>query len=81
MGVGREVNFSAHGQDIITISTLQLEVYSLVGIEICGMALLELFDVGFSALLEDMGVLGTFMIASFHCWGNLRSDGDEYDMW
>jgi hypothetical protein len=75
--VGREVEFSDHGQDNIAIRTLRLEVYSLAGIEICGMALSELFDAGFGALLEHMGVSGTFMIGSFHCWGNLRSDGDE----
>jgi hypothetical protein len=81
MLVGREAESSDHGQDNIAISTLRLEVYSSVGTGICGMALSKLVDVGFGILLEHMGVSGTFMIGSFHCWGNLRSDGDEDAMW
>jgi hypothetical protein len=36
--VGTEAEFSDHGHENITINTLQPEVYSLAGIEICGMA-------------------------------------------
>jgi hypothetical protein len=79
--VDKEVEFSDHGQDNIAISTLQPEIYSSAGTEICGMAQSELFDAGFGALLERMGVSGTLMIDSFHCWGNLRADGDEDTMW
>jgi hypothetical protein len=45
------------------------------------MAPSELCDVGFGALLECMGVSRTFVIGSFHCWGNLRVHGDEDAMW
>jgi hypothetical protein len=79
--VDREAEFSDHGQDNIAISTLRPEVYSSVGIEILGMAPSELCDAGFGALLERMGVSGTCMIGSFHCWGNLRADRDEDAMW
>jgi hypothetical protein len=44
--VGREVEFSDHGQDIIAISTLQPQVYILVGTEIHGTKQSDLFDVG-----------------------------------
>jgi hypothetical protein len=54
--VGREAEFSDHGQDNIVINTLWLEVYSSTGTEICGMAILELFDAGFGILPERMGV-------------------------
>jgi hypothetical protein len=75
------VEFSDHGHDSIAISTLQSEVYNSVGTKINGMAPSELCDVVFGALLEHMGISGTFMIDSFHCWGNLRSDEDEDAMW
>jgi hypothetical protein len=48
---------------------------------ICGMAQSKLFDTGFGALLEHMGVSETLVIDSFHCWGDLREDGDEDAMW
>jgi hypothetical protein len=76
--IDREDEFNDYGPDNIAISTLQPKVYSSVGIEILGMAPSELCDVGFGALLEHMGVSGTCMIGSFHCWGNLRADRDEY---
>ena len=75
--VGREAEFSDHGQDNIAINTLRAKVYNLVGTEIHGMAQSKLFDAGFGALLERMGVSGTLMIDSFHCWENLRADGGE----
>jgi hypothetical protein len=81
MWVGREAKFNDYGQDNMAISILWPEVYSFVDIEIHGMAPSKLCDAGFSALLERMGVSGTFMIGSFHCWGNLRSNGDEYARW
>jgi hypothetical protein len=46
-----------------------------------GMAPSELWDAGVGALLERMGVSGTCMIGSFHCWGNLRAGRDEDAMW
>jgi hypothetical protein len=73
-----EVEFSDYGPDNISISTLRQEVYSS---KILGMAPLELCDAGFSALLERMGVSGTCMIGSFHCWGNLRAGRDEDALW
>jgi hypothetical protein len=79
--VDREVEFSDRGQDNITISTLQPEVYSSVGIEILGMAPSELCDAVFGTLLECMGVSGTCVIGSFHCWGDLRAYLDEDVMW
>ena len=81
MWVDKEAKFSDLGQDNIAISTFWLEVYSSAGTKICGMAQSELFDVGFGALLEHMGVSGTCMIGSFLCWGNLRVDRDEDAMW
>lgn len=66
VGVGKEAEFSEHGEDKIAISTLRLEVYSSAGVEICGMALSELFDAGCGTLPERMGASRTLMIDSFH---------------
>jgi hypothetical protein len=79
--VDKEAKFSDRGQDNIDLSTLRSKFYSSVGTEILGMAPSELCDAGFGALLERMGVSGTCMIGSFHCWGNLREDRDEDPMW
>jgi hypothetical protein len=46
-----------------------------------GMAPSELWDARVGALLEHKGVLGTKMIGSFHCWGNLRAGRDEDAIW
>jgi hypothetical protein len=56
MWVGREFEFSVHKHDNITINTLHPKDYSSIVIEICGKAQLNLFDAGFVALLEHMGV-------------------------
>jgi hypothetical protein len=67
--VGREAEFSDHGQYNIAINTLWPKVYSSVGLKILVMALSELCDAGFGALLENMGVSGACMISSFHFGG------------
>jgi hypothetical protein len=79
--VGREAEFSDHGKYIIAINVLWPKDHNLVGTEIYGVAPSKLCDAGFGALLEHMGFPGTFMMGSFHCWGNWRSDGDEDIMW
>jgi hypothetical protein len=79
--VGREDEFRDIALDSIAISILQSEDHILVGTEMYGMTPSKLWDAGVAALLERMGVSGTCMICSFHCWGNLRAGRDADAMW